>query len=461
MSPQLKHHILGFRYYWMHLLRTYPKLKWEKWKEVINDASISQECKNALFVFRAQLAKFIQIGICEHVKCKTYGSTKLSSDIDMTIGNGSDIRLNADTLIHVHNFLSDVFHSKEEDLQIFSLGFKKTMNVQQYVNFFKHNNSFELKKVFEFFDLNFYLSNFALKNNIERYILSDAYGKDNPLNQFKYAFMEPRYNIHEYKKKIAELEFLLLLSSKINNEDVIDNHSTIINGKIDQIHITQKRHRHNPDNVQQPTTKINVFDGIRVETPQLLINKIIDLISQISLYEDECYHTQGAFFHIVMMMQRNIKFDITNPTIKSKEVYSNLIKASCMENMFFASTHPHNVDKYLTRVADGLTRLSIIGSNNNNFVLHFLDKVPETGILNSSDVDYPSYYNNLFKNILTLINNKYKHRSTIATVIKNLKIQYTDLLQSNGGGSRKTYQIKSKKLKSATPKKPTKKPKTK
>jgi hypothetical protein len=82
---------------------------------------------------------------------------------------------------------------------------------------------------------------------------------------------------------------------------------------------------------------------------------VINFTSILSLYEDGSYHTQGSYFHIVMMTQKKIEFNVR--TIRDKQIYKNLLSASIIENLCYSYIYKHRIDKYLSRVKDGLDRL--------------------------------------------------------------------------------------------------------
>jgi hypothetical protein len=93
---------------------------------------------------------------------------------------------------------------------------------------------------------------------------------------------------------------------------------------------------------------------------------IINLTSALSLYEDGSYHTQGSYFHIVMMIQKKIRFKIR--TARDKQIYKNLLSASIIENLCYSFVYPKKRDKYLSRVKDGLNRLKKYKIKNKLFI---------------------------------------------------------------------------------------------
>jgi hypothetical protein len=266
-----------------------------------------------LYRFRAELANYLTNHVCsDPIKCRSFGSDTASSDIDVTIDGGLQLVENAlYTYIRIRKFLELVFAHD-------------TLLTERPVD------------VFHFFDLNFYLSNFAIKkrpgasdNLLSSYILSTAYGpyiiKDSTQirNQSQYAVSE-----------IFDTQ-----TGTSMNQDVRD--AMYVN------------------NVEKVVALINrLRDSGAVQN---VYNMIVDMLSQISLYEDECYHTQGAFFHVVLMMQRKINFIDVHRNSVMFNLYIEMLYTSALENLSFAMTHkkyPAKVAKYVHRVNDALHRIS-------------------------------------------------------------------------------------------------------
>jgi hypothetical protein len=276
------------------------------WKYLMIESSLDQTVKEKLYNFREDLSTFlmticIDVSIIKHkinsktkTECKSYGSKKITSDIDVSV-SGKDIISNKSAFHNVIQTLKDMF--------------VKEANGNANANFNAICN------VCHFFDMNFYLSDFGVlrdqddssMNQLSSYYLSSAYGQRTPHNQFNYAFEYAEHPCSDNDKNHKYQHYLVDLSEKLKSD-------------------------------ADP-------------------NLIIDLISKISLYEDECYNTQGAFFHVVMIMQRKIEFmDIR----AHKEIYTNMLIASYIENLVFASMHPDNYEKYLNRVNDAHLRLQAI-----------------------------------------------------------------------------------------------------
>lgn len=85
-------------------------------------------------------------------------------------------------------------------------------------------------------------------------------------------------------------------------------------------------------------------------------DELIDAVSILSTLDEECYHTQGAYVHVVMcMMSRNESI--------TKQLTKEMLVASMLENMCFAFTHPTKGNKYLGRVADACRWLVLVLPN--------------------------------------------------------------------------------------------------
>jgi hypothetical protein len=163
----------------------------------------------------------------------------------------------------------------------------------------------------DFFDYNLYLSDFGMlqrSNNpddIRSYYVSCDYDMNSPTNQYQYAFGVGGDAAHAQCSELATnrryLELLDDLSSELKSE-------------------------HKTDNV------------------------VVDLISKISLYEDECYHASGTFIHVVVMIQRGkLTHLVDQIKPKDRERYISMFKASYVENMLFATHHPASWKKYILR----------------------------------------------------------------------------------------------------------------
>lgn len=287
-----------------------PKKEFADNKRVLELLNSCQKSR-ALYRFREALSHHLTSVLCETpIMCKSYGSEDASSDIDVTIiGDNKHLNESLITYVRITKFLTHVF----ADDPLFTN---------------PSTSRFRLKNVFHFFDINFYLSNFAVKINesdpddyLSSYILSTAYSttfNQEINNQYYYAFIEILYkNYQDDGEHDAEMD------------------DQYINSYL-QFTVMAQKAQDNSD-----------------------ANQLIDILSKVSTFEDECYHTQGAFFHVVMMMQRKIQFkDIA----ENRDVFIKMMYASAFENIVFAYTHFDHVskrEKYLYRYRDALRNIEL------------------------------------------------------------------------------------------------------
>ena len=275
-----------------------------------------------LYDFRNNLFNYIKQNICDspyNTSCKRIGSMKYSSDIDVGISPNDD------------GFNSELW-------KLGSLISIKTFLVE----FFKK----DIDTISRFFDMNFYLSGYALQKDTTYLKIDEAqplHGQTKNLNlnsciistsqnQTKYAFYDIVYTLHHDKKKPV-----------VNTEDYMALVS----------HIGRLKHEY------------IIEDNINPEQIQRSGDAIIDAISQLSTAEDETYHTQGAYFHVVLQMQLNYTIDYKD----SVNEMATLLKNSFVENLCFAYTHydKGKAKKYLDRVADAWSRIEDMLEANKNF----------------------------------------------------------------------------------------------
>jgi len=297
---------------WKQLRKDCDLLRGMGWSKQITKYDLTTA--NKLFAFREYLKKFIMTScnLCDNdicTICNAVGSTKLTSDIDISINTEIHFSISIKRLLVLRNALRIIFEHDEQ--------------------FFHHNGKFKLRLVNDFFDINFYLSNFELTKDdtkkigdFKRYFISDCYANNckNVVNQYYFASIE----IH--KPKIRKLDSQYM---KLSND---------------------------LDNLLLHTDKDTNIKN----------DEVINLTSALSLYEDGSYHTQGSYFHIVMMIQKKIKFKIR--TARDKEIYKNLLSASIIENLCFSFVYPKKRDKYLSRVKDALDRLKKYKIKNKLFI---------------------------------------------------------------------------------------------
>lgn len=303
------HNITNIIYKWNQFRKEYNDIHNLGWSKQIKRYDYKMVKK--LYNFREALKKYImkRCNICtDNVcsKCQAVGSNKLTSDIDISINTEINFSISINRLIILLNDLHKIF---------------------TYDKLF-HNNKgvFELKLVHKFFDINFYISNFELVKNpeakiddFERYYISGYYKKSkNIINQYYFAFIE--FILLEYKNK------------NIGKRNII-------------------KYRKDMNEYMKLINELNnLLKGYANS------NKIVNIISILSLYEDDSYHSQGSYFHVVMMLQKKITFKIK--TKKDRQIYRDLLSASIIENLCFSYCNRNKKEKYLSRVKDCFHRLN-------------------------------------------------------------------------------------------------------
>jgi hypothetical protein len=281
---------------WTQLLEN-SNLQLVGWKKFIR----TLPNKYGFYEFRKQLAMFLN-SLCEPIgiitkplckrknslkvsitNCQSFGSKEDTSDIDVTI-SGDCMYANLIVLKTIQAILRDLFQSSV---------------------IFHDSEGFQLKRVFQLFDVNFYLSNFAILRDIDapRDLLSSYYISTDGPAQYRHAFSDDTESECDYDQTIIDIESIL---SRLDLDDPRPEDS----------------------------------------------NKLIDLISKLTKSEDEGYRTQGAFFHVVLMGQRKMNFKDIGPE------HDLLFICSVIENLRFALSHPSSKAKYLGRVEDALRRMN-------------------------------------------------------------------------------------------------------
>lgn len=271
--------------------------------------------------------------------CKSFGSTNVTSDIDITI-SGQCIAVNLTKLKLIRKYLKDIFDGSK------MYSDNSVSDMSKYYLFNNSDGSFDIKKVHLFFDINYYISNFAIKKNKNEVIdpnqnktdLLSSFYISNSLKQIDYALLEYKKLKYKMDYSLTECSSELEYDTLALNTDKIISSATVAGSS--------------PDN----------------------INNLINNISEISTFEDECYHSQGAFFHVVLIMQRGINFTDSN---NNTSAYNFLLVQSFIENLCFSFTHFNRRDKYLKRAIDAKNRL--LSDINNNFS-QYINLIKQTNI---------------------------------------------------------------------------------
>lgn len=254
------------------------------WREI--QTKLSEEKGKILFDIRSEIAKVVKSNCdssgCDddkgktkdekkcQKKCKDYGSTSLTSDIDISIENGDNCS-SCDITMHI-DLLKELLYIL---LYFFDGVYDKLFPVIT-----ESNINSQLKKIHEFLDLNLYLTNFFVKkpnadNNevkLENYYISDC-----PI-QYLFAIADYiNYNKSDKTDKINAK------TSYPDSKDKCGNDLQLYN---------------------QYTTLIEYYNTLVQNVSN--VNQLINTVSAISLYEDESYHTQGSFVDVVITLQRKI-----------------------------------------------------------------------------------------------------------------------------------------------------------
>ena len=269
----------------------------------------NQRVLNILYYLRYTIVLYIKKYICPDV-CNNFGSINISSDVDITIALSTFENLNAsiEYLQLIKRFLVTCFDS----------------------------NIFTYDKICNLFDLNVYVSDFlifktdkSIQNNTDIQVrnirISNEYGKTQ-LSQYAFAFQK--------YQQTEEISKLTVATSKETPYEAALMTGQALN---------------------------NMLDGrtsSALDNEQKKSNAMVKRLSIISVNENECYHSQGAFLHVVLMMQRHC--ELIASTDEEKRDLRNLLRASIIENMCFAVKKTQTMKKYVNRYMDGLRRLNEI-----------------------------------------------------------------------------------------------------
>ena len=331
--------------------------RWDEtivWKNLFRDDRLKQ-LMMPLYAFRRNLVSVLMqvckqprnavkpcLGAAEtkvDIECQDFGSTNIDSDIDVTIKSNCLVT-NVITLRVILEIIESVFESDSF-----------------FGNASYNNASLPLENVLQLLDVNFYLSEMALLKNrsvpltsvderdLKKYILSTDYAlsaaasayddttsspttktmKMRRRSQFDYAFYE--WSTKKGIEQAAVLNpqyttqymFALSIQKKIEHVYLMNNHTAL-------------------------------------DSSQKEFNDIIRLISELTLTQPECYHTQGAYFHVVLNRQKGIDFpaSIQKNDTSTRNIWINMLMASCIENLCFALNHHERRQKYMMRVSDAL-----------------------------------------------------------------------------------------------------------
>lgn len=332
---------------WNSIEKKYSGYEIQPWKKFADEQNeFAQEVRK----FRSELVIFLNRTVCTKSAnnvngkglCISSGSNSFSSNVDVTV-KGSQLKENAYRLAAIHLILETIFKGTRLDLE----------------------------NIFLFFDLNFYLSDFAISNE-------------------------------KLNNKVPTLPTLSSYRLATNLEQ-------------------QLKHLPKTLNKEQPVSLVknkNEYFNLVMETAKLIDDRssdndmIINSISKFAKLEDECYITQGAFMHVVYMIQRKIDFVATIDET-TKDILINFMYASILENLRFAYSHGGaSRGKYLYRVLDAHLILTLLKSQKT------LDTQPLDIDTLIKDIQYSDLYiyylGGFWKNINSIDNIKIVYQCYLA-----------------------------------------------
>jgi hypothetical protein len=284
-----------------------------RWAEYMNSLD-NEDDKNNLHTYRDELVNFIIANFCNQNACVKYGSTELTSDVDVSI-KGLENGTSLETLMVIKKFLEGQFS-------------KHTV--------FHVNGQFSIYEVYRFFDMNFYLTDFEIAKSTA-YPLEQSGAKC--MSQYFYAFTELFH---------ADIDDAPIKSFKGQFYSI---HETEIGKLIPSDH---------GNNTQTRRTLIATAVHKKISNEQrdsAHDNQVINMISLLSTTEDECYHTQGAYVHVVHYLQKR-HTNVDGVLDKYSDVWVQMLCASAIENLCYAYTHSSNRTKYVNRVNEAYKTLT-------------------------------------------------------------------------------------------------------
>lgn len=366
------------------------------WKELVAkltkmdgecfDGFSCKDIANEIQSFRGTFMKFItktacvsNDGSCE-TSCLSSGSDDLSSDVDVTV-KGNCMMTNLYLLTAIRRYLTEYF----------------------YFTPFNRN----IAKISKFFDVNFYLSDFAILKN------------SNTSDEQK-TKLESYYLTNDQQSQIEKI-----LKNTTSHPKVVDNFN-------DYVKVVENANRH-----------LEILQ--KNQDNQQLQNNFVNEISNIALYEDECYVSQGAFMHVVYMTQKKFPFHKTLNETKTKPIFLNFMICSILENLNFAISHGgKSRGKYLMRVFDAEyhRRQLNIRPDNISLILdeHFLKEYNGEYILNTTAMIQKLRYSKKDKEMLNQLENSIKEylmecSKEIITKTYNQMIKQFSSYNARGGRS--------------------------
>ena len=297
--------------------------QWEgkSWKDVIHQLSITgnEVCKvafkgkltcNEIIIeiqrFRNKLVSFLQSEACKVSEADCDALCLSSGNNEIT--SDVDITIKGDCL----------------DTNLYRLMAIRRF-VSDYLNFAPFNG--DIATISKFFDINFYLTDFA--------ILLDENSIGTKLESYYLTTDQP-----------TQLMFI---------QKSIDFQKDVVHDFGEYAKVVHEAKC--------------VFDDVRNKGTDSDINRFINKLSNVALFQDECYVSQGAYIHVVCMMQEKLPFH-THLTKDMKKLFSNLMICSILENLNFAINHTDKSrGKYLLRVMDANLNRSFVSKSTSNDII--------------------------------------------------------------------------------------------
>ena len=401
--------------------------------------------------------------------CLNVGSSKFNSDIDITIKTRkSNIYVNISTLNTIVKFLDEFFDKKTTNFD-----YNKFLDINFYLT------DFQITKPTDIIQTTLPLSSTtispllaapSIRNeflNLENICISSYYSPEKYVesinldykkqfnnrklypSQFQYAFYEYLY-FGIKRPKILDFEYdmivrdIYILKNKLN---IIYQEKNIRENTLNTLEDGQEKEAY--------IIEHNKKEEIEKKDIQLISDLLVTLCSQLSTVEDETYHTQGSYIHVVTLIQRSLKLGtqiLVRTEDRTDDIMNDLLKTSIIENACFSYTHFDNIkklEKYLTRVLDGFIRLYNTSLSKYNYSIqvyaklrasfNFKEIISETRDI--KDKEYKSLFDITQEILLKILSNTEVTNVDKCNLRDNLDRLYDTLimkkLNSQGGGKNK------------------------
>lgn len=270
--------------------------------------------------FRTTLVGFVMTMFC-NTTCEDVGSKKDTSDVDITIKEAT-ISESFAILYKIQSFLKALLGE---------VGFKGAR---------------PMTKITKFFDLSFFITDFAPNKDVisRQYNTMSTTSANGPLSQYFYAFFEVFDHHHRLKASDPLHEYkdgynaVYMRRMRWFGQDHHNTHALAL------VNVTKPNA---PRGARLLLRSLVGWIDNEVKTRTPTADEYIDAVSMLSTLFEECYHTQGAYYHIVQCTQKVCTLNLT----------PQMLCASAIENLCFASTHELKRAKYLKRVENAMAQV--------------------------------------------------------------------------------------------------------